>query len=99
MGADRATTGDMRRQIWQARQITMAEQWARNLAAHGYTGQSQEIFNRADQMRAGLSALTEQERFPFKSLEKSMAEAGDSLKELIRKASAEGINVVPANGA
>ena len=88
-GIDRATTFDQRRQIFTARQIRFAEQYARVLAAHGYEKQSVDLFNRADQVRSGLTSLTQNERFPFKQMEKAFIDSEEHLRELIRKASAE----------
>jgi hypothetical protein len=91
-------TGDMANQILTARNIEQMEARARRLAESGNFDGSQDLLSRADKLRSGLTALTDKDRFPFKSLEKSVAEQTDTLKELLRKAKEEGINIIPANG-
>lgn len=91
-------TGDMANQIQTARNIQQMEARAKKLSEAGKFDDSQTLLDKADKLRSGLSALTDKERFPFKSMEKSIMEQTDTLKELLRKADEEGINIIPKNG-
>lgn len=95
---DRNTTWDMRGQIFQARQVMGMENRARNLAAHGYGKEADELMGQADKIRGGLSALTSQEREPFAAMEKSLDKVDKNIDELVRKATAGGIKIIPISG-
>lgn len=89
------TTANMRKQVVTAREIERLEIRGKWSASLGWTKDSEASFSRADKLRAGLSALTDSDRFPFKSLEKSAAEQTKSLEKLVDKASGEGIKIIP----
>ena len=89
------TTRDMRKQVMTAREIERLEKRGRFEASLGLGKDSEADFGRADKLRSGLSALTESDRLPFKSLEKSAAEQAKALNKLLEKASGEGLRIIP----
>lgn len=93
---DRWTTGNMRGQILTARRVRWLEQRGKWLAQHGYEDESQKVFGNADKLRSGLTALTQDERTPFLELEKTSKQQAASLDELLMRAKADGIVVVPS---
>lgn len=76
---------------FQIKELERQGEWNRE---HGFLGDSKERFDRADKLRASLSTnVMDSERFPFKSLEESQREATNHLKEIVDKATGEGIRV------
>lgn len=98
IGIDRDTTSEMANQIVTARQIQRGEAYARQLAAHGYGDQANELLSRTDEMRKGLTGLTDKDRNPWANAEKSLSKMDENIAELVRKAASEGIKIQPTMG-
>jgi hypothetical protein len=91
-------TDAMAGQIMQARQVMMLEGRAEQLARFGNLAGSQELYDRADKLRSGLTALRDSDRYPFRAMEHNATEQTKALNELVTAAKRDGIQIIPKNG-
>lgn len=95
----RSVSGNLRREVFTARDIQELEKQGTRLRDRGFFHESQERFNKADELRKGMIDLVDRERFPFKSQEENIKKTAEKLEELVEKAENEGIKIIPSNGA
>ena len=85
--------GNLRNEVFDAREVQRLESEGKRLRDRGFFEDSQDAFNRADKLRAGMTDLQDKERFPFKSMEEGINKAEQHLAELLEKADGDGLNV------
>jgi hypothetical protein len=79
-----------------AKKIAMLERQGEWNRTHGFLSDAKDRFDSADELRKSLSSnVVEKDRLPFKSMEESAKKTESHLQELLRKANAEGIKIVP----
>lgn len=91
----------LRADVFAAREARNLESRAGFLKFRGREGdldQSKNLFIQADKVRAGITSLSESERFPFKSIDEGIASVDEAIRDLNKKAAGEGLVVKPVVG-
>jgi hypothetical protein len=98
-GRSRKVGADLTPAEQDALDVQAMEAQARRMALNGDQAGAQSLMQRTDRIREGMSGmLKDNEAHPFKGLLDSSKAQEEALKELLRRASEEGINIVPAMG-
>jgi len=86
----------LRADIIEARKAQALENRANFLKFRGGAGdlgEAGKLFSQAEKVRAGISSLSEAERFPFKSIDAGIASVDEAIRELNKKAEGDGLKV------